>query len=60
MGASKYIDRIDMTSKLQTSTIGDKGKFEEFPVYLFEKDFIMVHTKMNVSSQNHIFKIHKS
>lgn len=38
----------------------DKGKFEEFPVYLFEKDFIMVHTKMNVSSQNHVFKIHKS
>lgn len=31
------------------------GKFEGFPVYLFERDYIKTHTKMNFSTQNHVF-----
>ncbi len=38
----------------------DKDKHEEFQVYLFEKGYTHAYTKMNVSSQNHVFKIHKS
>lgn len=57
---SNLIHNMVFLRRIYLNMDSDKGKLEEFPVYLFEKDFIKAHTKMNVSSQNHVFKIHKS